>query len=93
MLCILKYIVFKLRTQKETFLRAKPKYSNLSYHCIFGNFRENFILVKSVKRHICVAQSSRQRHDLHVSVNNRLNLLFRKGFIFMKLCICEVLRK
>ena len=85
--------MFKLRTQKETFLRAKPIYSNLTYYCRFGNFRENFIFANSVKRHICDAQSWRQRHDLNVSVNNRLNLIFREGFIFTKLRICEVSRK
>ena len=55
-----------------------------------GNFREYFIFAKSVKRQICDTQSLRLRHDLHVSVNNRLNLLFREDFIFMKLRICEV---
>ena len=81
--------MFKLRTQKETFLRAMPKYSNLPNYCKFGIFRENFIFANSVKRHICHAQSSRKRHDLNVSINNRLNSLFREGFIFTKLRICD----
>ena len=59
-------------------------------YCKFGKFRENFIFANSIKRHICDSQSSGLRHGLHVSVNNRLNLLFREGFIFTKLRICEV---
>ena len=44
-------------------------------------------------RHIFDAQNSRLRHDLPISVNNRVGLLFREGFASTKLCICEVLRK
>ena len=53
-----------------------------------------FIFANSVQRHICDPQSSELRHDLHVSVNDDVNLLFREGFIFTKTShICEVLRK
>ena len=46
-------------------------------YCEFGNFRENFIVAKSTKRHIFDTQNSRLRHDLSISVNNRVILLFR----------------
>ena len=49
-------------------------------YCKFGNFRENFIFAKNVKRQKSDTQNSRLRHDLHVLVNSRLNLLFREGF-------------
>ena len=62
-------------------------------YCKFGNFRENFIFANSVKRHICDAQNLRLRHDLPISVTNSVVLLFREGFIFAKLRICEVSRK
>ena len=62
-------------------------------YCKFGNFRENFIFANSFKTHICDPQSSRLRHDLHVSVKGEVNFLFREGFNFTKLRICEVSRK
>ena len=34
-------------------------------------------------------KNSRLRQDLHISINDRVILLFREGFIFMKLRICE----
>ena len=37
------------------------------------------IFADAVKRHICDPQTSRLRHDLHVSVNDGVNLLFREG--------------
>ena len=46
-------------------------------YCKFRNFRENSIFAKMVKRHICDTQSSRLRHYLDISVNDRLILLFR----------------
>ena len=52
------------------------------------NFRCNFIFANSIKRHICDAKKSRLGHDLPSSVNNRMILLFRVGFIFTKLSIC-----
>ena len=36
-----------------------------------GNFRESFIFANSVKRHICDAQSSQLRNNLHISVSER----------------------
>ena len=63
------------------------------HYCKFGNFRENFISANSIKRHICDVQTSRLRHDLPISVNDREILLFREGLIFTKLHICEVSRK
>ena len=63
------------------------------YYCKFGNFRENFIFANRVTRHICDVQTSRLRHDLPISVNDRVILLFREGLIFTKLRICEVSRK
>ena len=63
------------------------------HYCKFGNFRENYIFANSVKRHICDVQTSQLRHDLPISVNERVVLLFREGLTFTKLRICEVSRK
>ena len=38
-------------------------------------------------------KNSRLTQDLPVSINDRVNLPFREGYIFMKLPICEVSRK
>ena len=43
------------------------------------------ILAKGVKRHICDVQTLRLRHDLTISVNDRVVLPFREGLIFKKL--------
>ena len=59
----------------------------------FGNFRENFIFANSIKRHIRDVKNSRFRQDLHLSINDRVILAFREGFIITKLRICEVSRK
>ena len=37
-------------------------------------------------------KNSRLRHDLPISVNDRVILPFHEDFIFAKLCICEVSR-
>ena len=39
-------------------------------YCKSGNFRESFVFVNSVKRHICGVKISRQGHDLRISVND-----------------------
>ena len=62
-------------------------------YCIFGIFRENFIFANSIKRHISDVKNSRIRQDLPLSINDRVILPFREGFIFTKLRICEVSRK
>ena len=59
-------------------------------YCKFGNFRENIIFANGIKRNICDVKNLRQRHDLPISVNDRVILPFHKGFIFTKLRICEV---
>ena len=48
----------------------------------FGNFRENLIFAYGVKRHICDVKNSRQRHDLPISVNDRVISPFHEGFSF-----------
>ena len=54
-------------------------------------FSREFILFSRIAfKDICDPQSLRLRHDLRVSVNEDVNLLFRKGFIFSKLRIREV---
>ena len=62
-------------------------------YCRFGNFRENFIFVNSIKRHIGDVKNSRLRHVIPISINDRVILPFREDIIFAKLRICEVLRK
>ena len=47
----------------------------------FGNFRENFIFANSIKRHISDERNSRLRQDLPISINDRVILPFREGFI------------
>ena len=59
----------------------------------FGNFRVNFILANSVKRHICDVQNSRPKHDLHISVNDRVISPYCESFILTKLRICKVSQK
>ena len=56
-------------------------------YCKFRNFRENFFFfANSVKRHIFYdVQNSRLKHDLPISVNDRVILSFHEGFIFAKL--------
>ena len=56
-------------------------------YCKLGNFRENFIFVNSIKKHICKVEISRPRHDLPFSVNNKVTMPSHEGFIFMKLHI------
>ena len=67
--------------------------TNTERYCKFGNFREYFIFTNSIKRHISDVKNSRIRQDLPLSINDRVILPFRKGFIFTKLRICEVSRK
>ena len=47
-----------------------------SKYCKFRNFCENFIFANSVKRHICNVKISRLRHDLLISVNDKVVLSF-----------------
>ena len=45
-------------------------------YCKFVNSRQNFTFENSVKRHICDIQNSRLKHDLPISVNDRVILQF-----------------
>ena len=55
----LKHLLIALSLYTKTYVKQPlSTYRNLFSrptiaYCKFGNFRENFILVKSVKRHIC----------------------------------------
>ena len=62
-------------------------------YCRFGNFRENFIFANSITRHISDVKNSLQRQDLPKSINDRVILPFREGFIFTKLRIYAKFRK
>ena len=62
-------------------------------YCKSVNLRANFIFANSVKRNICDVKYSRLRHDLPISVNDRVISPLREDFIFTILRICEVLRK
>ena len=53
-------------------------------YCRLGNFREKFIFANSIKRHISDVKSSRLRQDLPISINDRVILPLRVGFIFPK---------
>ena len=74
-------------------LHCFQKPYNTTAYCKFGTFCANFIFVKSVKIQICHIKNPRLEHDLLISVNDRVILPFRKGFIFTKLRIREVSRK
>ena len=50
-------------------------------YCRFGNFCENFIFVNSIKRHISDVKNSQLRQDLPISINEKVILPFREGFI------------
>ena len=56
-------------------------------YCRFGNFRENFIFANNIKRHMSDVKNSRLRQDLPTSLNERVILPFREGFIFTQLRI------
>ena len=84
--------ILKALPGKLDIIRLSPSILWVLY-CKFGNFRENFIFANSVKRHICDAQTSRLRHDLLISVNDRVILSFHEGLTFTKLRTCEVSRK
>ena len=62
-------------------------------YCKSESFRENFIFVNSIKRHICDIKNLRLGHDLPISVNDRVIFQFREDFIFRKLSLCKVSRK
>ena len=51
-------------------------------YCKLGNFRENIIFAKSVKRHICDVKNSLQGHDLPISVNDRMISPLCEDFIY-----------
>ena len=57
------------------------------------NFRENFIKAYRVKRQIWDINKSHLGHEIPISVNERVILPFREGFIFTKLRICKVSQK
>ena len=71
---------------------SQCQYASVRY-CRIENFRENFILENSIKRHISDVKNSRLSQDLPISINDIVILPFRECFIFTKLCICKVSQK
>ena len=61
-------------------------------YCKFRNFSQNFVFLKSVKRHICDIKNSLLGHELPISVVDWVISPFCEGFIFIKLPICEVFK-
>ena len=59
-------------------------------YCRFGIFFENFMFAKSIKRHISDVKNSRLRLRQEISINDRVILLFREGFIFAKLSFAKI---
>ena len=53
--------------------------------CRFGNFREVFIFANCINRHIRDVKNSQLRHDLPISINDRVILPFCEGFLFAKI--------
>ena len=85
--------IFIPEAELRVLINGSAYMSILLTYCKFENFRENFIFMKSVKKHICDIKKSRLRFDLPISVNDRAISPFREDFIFTKLRICEVSRK
>ena len=56
-------------------------YFNLDLYFEFGYFHENFIIAKSVERHICDVKNSQLGHDLPISVSDRVIVRFSEDFI------------
>ena len=56
-------------------------YNSIPVYCRFGNFRENFIFVNSIKRHISDVKNSQLRQDLPISINERA-IFISRGFYF-----------
>ena len=83
----------KIRDKTEYTVRSSKDHSDFGFYCKFGNFCENIVFAKSVKRHICNVKNWRLGHDLPTSVNNIVIYSFCDGFILAKLHICEVSRK
>ena len=77
--------------------RRKLK-KQLKVYFRFGNFRENFIIANSIKRHISDVKNSRLRQDLPISINDRVMLpfarvLFSRNFAYAKFREIKVLAK
>ena len=73
----------KSRSQTNAYIYQMTSCLRAIY-CRFRNFRENFIFANSIKRHISEVKNSRIRKDLPISINDRVILTFREGFIFKK---------
>ena len=71
-------IFYHLYSNINTYFELVKHFS----YCKFRDFGENFIFVNSVKRHICEVKNTQLRHDLPASVNDRVILPFREGYIF-----------
>ena len=90
MLCLFN----RLRHIKRHYqIKTNVHYNFGSVYCKFRNFRENFIFANSIKGYICQVKILQLRHDLPISVNDRMILPFHEGFIFVKLCIMRSFTK
>ena len=91
--------LFMKKTKFDCFIHMQPQKSEihicsnkheaglLLLNCKFGNLRENFIFVNSLKRHICDVKILRLGHDLPISVKDRVirniaRILFSRKFAF-----------
>ena len=85
------FIFTKLCIRKNKTLAKVSEFTVLSAdagmmtHCKFGNFCENLIYVKSVKRHNFHVKKSLLGYILPTSVHDRLFSPFSRDFIFTKL--------
>ena len=84
--------VWNFRTLTHSLLAAILSSANnlFANYCKFGNFRENFIFTKSVKRNICGVKDSRLRYDLPQSIKGRVISPFREGLIKALVKISEL---
>ena len=60
-----------------------PRMSLISYLIVYTVDSE--IFANSMERHISDVKNMGLRQDLHISINDRVILPFREGFIFTKL--------
>ena len=77
--------VINFSSSEQYSLIVLPPMSVLVPYCKFGNFREKFIFLNSVKSHIYHVKNLRLGHDLPALVNDKVISTFRMGIIFTKL--------
>ena len=77
--------MFNTRSLKHISIAVFVKHTFvICVYCKFGNFRENLIFANCVKRRNCDVKKSLQKHDLPISVNDRVVSPLYKGLFSRK---------